>query len=276
MRDPSIHVKRSDLSKAIKSLWDGVEDKEIDMLIKKLRRKSCDNRSVVISNEKLKKDMSKRLASNKGDASLLSDVIYSVRIKLKHRGIRRVTQEDREWLQVKQLAKVCNQFCEEFEMEKRAGYIKYIELAISKISSFHSMYSKFINMYESIVNEYDASHKLIHDSDKQTTLSIHDYFVSKVADKTGIYSEFKDKPNKMLKFMEIRELCENLSIDYEVFIDAQFEALDWCNGLPTPEVMVTDKAKERLQKYMYQHKITTKTPTTKVDSGFWAKLKNHE
>lgn len=273
MRDPSIHVKRSDLKWILQEFFEDLDDTDINRIMQELRKYSCDNRSVTVSNEKLRKDMDRRLVTNKGDASLLADVIYSVRIQLKHRGVRKINQDSRDWLQLKQLTKLCNQFAEEFNLEKREAYIEYIQLCMKRITSVNSLITKFISLYEPISNEFDNLNKLKKDSDPGITKEIHNYFVSKVADKTGIYNEYLSNPGKMARFMEIREICESLGVDHTVFIDAQFEALDWCNGMPSPEMMVTDKAKERLQKYMYQNQITNNQKSKKSNNDFFKKLK---
>ena len=274
MRDPSIHVKRSDLKWILQEFFEDLDDTDINRIMQELRKYSCDNRSVTVSNEKLRKDMDRRLVTNKGDASLLADVIYSVRIQLKHRGVRKINQDSRDWLQLKQLTKLCNQFAEEFNLEKREAYIEYIQLCMKRITSVNSLITKFISLYEPISNEFDNLNKLKKDSAPEVTKEIHNYFVSKVADKTGIYNEYTNNPSKMARFMEVRELCENLGVDHTIYIDAQFEALDWCNGMPSPEMMVTDKAKERLQKYMYQNQITNNQKPKKSNNDFFNKLKS--
>lgn len=271
MRDPSIHCKLSDLSKVLKSLHPKLfNDALVEDIAKELRKVSVDNRSVIVSNDKLKKDLSKRLQSTKGDATLLADIIYSVRIKLKHKGVRKINMANREWLQVKQLANLCNQFCEDFNLSTREGFIKYIELGLGKIQSMRSYIGKLINMYETISQEYESVSNLKEDDSPNYTMELHDAFVNKIADRTGLYEPFKEKPEKMLCFYLARIMCDNMGVDYQTFIDAQFDAFDWCNGIPTPESLTTDKAKERLNKYLYQNKITVQ-PQVKKD--FWNQLK---
>lgn len=265
MRDPSIHVRRSDLAKVL-----NVSNKKLDEIISDLRKVSCDNRAISITNDKLKKDVARTLNSTKGDANLMADIIYSTRIKLKHRGINKLKESDRDWLQVKELAKLVNKFCEEFELGKRAGYIKYIEMCFPKINSMRSYIGKFISMYETICSDFDSLSNLANDKNPKETTEIHDLFVNKVADRTGIYESYIGNPNKMMCFYKAKELCQELGTDMQIFIDAQFEALEWCSGIPTPEALFGDKAKERLNKYLFKNNIIAKP---KVKKDFWNSLK---
>lgn len=274
MRDPSIHVTASTLERVLKE--QGIKFKNFDGLVKQLRKYSCDNRSVVVSNDKLKREATKRLTSTKSDTLLLADIIYSMRIKMKHRGVRKINEADREWLQLKELTKLANQFCEEFKLKKRDGYIKYLEMAFPKVSSLRAYISKFINMYESICNEFDSMKSLYDDEAPKKTLEVHDYFVNKIADKTGILEIMTTKPEKMLQFLKARNLADELGIDYDVLIDAQFDALDWCNGIPTPEQLSNDKARERLNKYLYENNIRANKSETKTTKGFWDNLKKRD
>lgn len=272
MREPSIHVRRKDLLMVLNQYCETTED-EVNIIIADLRKVSCDSRSITITNDKLKNDIERRLKSNKGDASLMAEIIHSVRIKLKHRGVRRITPNDRDWLQVKQLANLGNQFAGEFNLETREAYIKYVEIGLKKLSSMRAYVSKLINMYETICNEYGSQQDLFEDNTQEDTKEVHDLFINKIADKTGIYESYLNNPTKMLAFFKVKKLCNELGVDYEIFINAQFEALEWCNGLPTPEMLIGDKAKERLNKYMFNHGELANKPK-KVKAEFWQQLKN--
>lgn len=272
-RDPSIHVRLSLLSKIAAGI--GLTLEQAELLVTLCRKHSCDIRSVSITNEKALRNINRLTVSNKGDTSLASEIIYSVRVKMKHIGVTRIKEGDRDWLQLKELTKLLNNFCSTFNIEARAGYIEYIRLGFNKISSMHSHISKLISMYESICQEYDA--KVILDQDKEPgkTKAIHDDYVNLIASKTGVKESYLNKPLKMLMFLKVKEICNELNIEPEIWIDAQFEALEFCNGLPTPEALVGDKAMERLNKFLYENNISTKKEKV-IDTQFWDKLKTKE
>lgn len=269
MRDPSIHIKRSDLIKILEGyLSKNVIDK---VIFPRAKRYACDNRIVTISNEKVNRDIKRKLTSSKGDTYLLSEIVYSVRIKLKHRGVGKVTEADRDWLQLKELTKLVNQFCEEFNLPKRAGYIKYIEIAFSKITTMRAYLSKFISMYQVITAEYDATLELKSVSNPTELKEAHDYFVRKISDRTGISNNFLNRPDKMVAFSRMSKLCDELNVDTETFIDAQFDALEWCSGIPTPEQLYGDKAIERLNSYLFENKISVGKSESKKQ--LWSSIK---
>lgn len=274
MRDPSIHVKKSDFKQVIKSMFD-ISNKDIDLLVLELRKYSCDQRSVAPSNKKLTVTTKRTLESNKGDAMLVSELIYSVRISLKHKGVKRIKEGDRDWLMVKELAGLCNNFSNDFDFsDKRSGFAQYIKMGLTRINSFKAYLPKLISMYESICVDYDSLKELNSDPDKEATKRIHDLFVNKVASKTGIYETHINNPTKMYAFYKAKLMCQECGVDPEDFISAQFEALDWCNGMPTPESLTNNKSKERLQRYLFENNIKVNTNEDKQEKAqFWAKIK---
>lgn len=269
MRKPSIHIDIDTFASIVESLGK-VDSSNIEEFFVLARKHSINHRSVTISNDKLKRDVQRVIQSSKGDTSLMADIIYSVRIKLKHRGIKRITMKDREWLQLKELTKLVNQFCNDFNLDTREGFIKYVEMGLSRLQSFRGYITKLINMYETLCREYEAIKDIDNDDNKEATKEMHDLFVSKVADRTGLYQSYYNNPDKMVLFYKARVICDELGVDYDTFIDSQFDALDWCNGIPVPESLIGNKAKERLNKYLFQNKITIQTKSTKT---FWKSLK---
>lgn len=270
MRKPSIHIDIDTFSSILEKLGK-VDSSNLEEFFVLARRKPLNNRSITISNDKLKKEAIRICQSSKGDAFIMADIIYASRIKLKHRGIKKIKPDSREWLQLKELTKLANQFCKDFDLPTREGFIKYIEIGFSKISSFRVYLSKLISMYEVICREYEAMLNMNEDDDKEATLELHNIFVNTIADKTGLYERYDNKPDKMVAFYKARLLADELGVDYDTFIEAQFEALDWCNGIPAPDSLYGDKAKERLNKYLYQNHISLETKSKK---SFWESLKN--
>lgn len=59
------------------------------------------------------------------------------------------------------------------------------------------------------------------------------------------------------------------------FIDAQFESLAWCNGLPELNQMYNDKAIERYNKYLYRNKgKQSLEDEPQVEGSLWDRIKN--
>ena len=110
------------------------------------------------------------------------------------------------------------------------------------------------------------------EDDSGNAKAIHDYFIKRVADVTGIYESFVNQPDKYIHFVRLDKFLSEKGWDPTQFIDAQFESLAWCNGLPEPSQMYNDKAIERYNKYLFKHKNHSQSEEPKVEGSLWSKI----
>ena len=58
------------------------------------RKEAINTRAVVVSNKGTTKKVTNILLASKGNASLVADILYATRIKLKHRGVRKINESN--------------------------------------------------------------------------------------------------------------------------------------------------------------------------------------
>jgi len=276
-REPSLHITESNLIKVLSKLrgysnYNKLDSKELaKLIVQHSKGISCNSRTVVVSNNKLEKKTNKILKSSKKDAQMLSSLIYMVRIRKKHRGVIKIDQDHRDWGKLKDLVNVCIQFCNDFQLDKKSGFTKYLELGFNKISSFRNYIHKLVDMSESIGNEWEAELEIRDDDNPQETAEIHDQYVSTIATRTGITEEFRNKPLKYINFLKVRKVTDKLDIPSDIYIKAQFEGLAWASAYPDPNQLISDKSMDRLNKYLFENKIKVKgkklNNTKKEDLG---------
>lgn len=275
MREPSIHITKSQFEEILNTLE--VDNFPVEAFFVIARKEAINHRAVLVSNNKNTKRVNNILLASKGDAALVADIIYATRIKLKHRGVRKIREsEPRNWVQCKKIAEICNQFCEDFQLDTREGFIKYIEIGIQRMEgNYNNLLNRLTVMSEKITEQYDAEEKML-SADTEFMEKLHDYFVGKIASATGIYESYKNRPEKYIHFAYLSAFLQDggWADDYKRFIDAQFESLAWCNGLPEPSQMYNDKAIERYNKYLYKNKnkqLLEGEP--EVEGSLWDKIR---
>lgn len=272
MREPSIHITKSQFEEILNTLE--VDNFPVEAFFVIARKEAINHRAVLVSNNKNTKRVNNLLLASKGDAALVADILYATRIKLKHRGVRKINESNsREWANCKKLAEICNTFCEDFKFDTREGFIKYIETGLKRMTDYRNVMQRLISMQENITNQVDAEIEL-QNSDLKLTKEIHDYFIGKIAKATGIYESYENQPEKYVHFAKVGDFLKEEGWDYKTFIDAQFESLAWCNGLPDIAQMYTDKAIERYNKYLYKYKnkqLLEGEP--EVEGSLWDKIR---
>lgn len=271
-RSPSIHITKPQFEEILNTLE--VNNFPVEAFFVIARKMAINHRTVLVSNNKNTKRVNNILLASKGDAALVADILYATRIKLKHRGVRKINESNsREWANCKKLAEVCNTFCEDFKFDTREGFIKYIETGLKRMTDYHNVMQRLISMQDNITNQIDAEIELKEDKDPGFTKDIHDEFIKRVASVTGIYESYEHQPEKYVHFLRIHNLMDEKDWNVFQFLDAQFEALAWCNGLPEPSQMYNDKAIERYNKYLYKNKDKRTLDEPQVEGSLWDKIR---
>lgn len=273
MREPSIHITKLQFEEILNTLE--VDNFPVEAFFVIARKMAINHRAVLVSNNKNTKRVTNLLLASKGDAALVADIIYATRIKLKHRGVRKINEgNQKDWVACKKLADICNTFCNDFGLDTREGFIKYIELGISRMTDVRNLIQRLIGMQENITEAYQSQKELseLNRSQLNMVISIKDYYYRKIADATGIYDNV-DKPEKLIHFLRLKEFLDEHRWDYNTFIDAQFESLAWCSGLPDITQLYTDKAIERYNKFLYRMKGKLIQQTEpEVEGSLWDKI----
>ena len=271
-RSPSIHITKSQFEEILNTLE--VNNFPVEAFFVIARKEAINHRAVLVSNNKNTKRVKNILLASKGDAALVADILYATRIKLKHRGVRKINESNsREWANCKKLAEVCNTFCEDFKFDTREGFIKYIETGLKRMTDYRNVMQRLLSMQENITNQVEAELELKGDKDPGFTKDIHDEFIKRVASVTGIYESYEHQPEKYVHFLRIHNLMDEKDWNVFQFLDAQFEALAWCNGLPEPSQMYNDKAIERYNKYLYKNKDKRTLDEPQVEGSLWDKIR---
>lgn len=275
-REPSIHITKSDFLGILKQL--DIKDFPVNRVFALARRVSVNTRNVHVSNKKDTKRVNNILLATKGDAALAADILYATRVKLKHRGARKITEDQKkDWALCKELANICNQFAQDFSFEDiREAFITYINIGFKRMGRDHrSMLVRLISMSDNIYRYYENSQGIGEDDAPKLTINVYDYYNKKIADATGIWETeaLEDNPEKYNDFLQVRRLCEEHKWDYKDFIDAQFDAMAWCNGIPEPHNMYNTKAIDRYKKFIYKYGQRESTPV--IQGGLWNKINNN-
>lgn len=278
-RVPSIHITEDRLRVILENLPDFMlpENRAKAILIH-ARKVSCDNRAVTISNAKAKRDILKILKSDKGDTNLMSTILFSLRKQKKHKGIQRIKEGTTEWKQVKQLCALAIDFSNDFELKKREGFIVYLEMGFKRMNSFRNHITKLINMFEIISLMYEATLLISNDKRKTETEEIHKEYIKMIAIKTGITESYTNDPINYVNFIKVREITDKYNVPIDIYIESQFDQLEWTSGYPSPIQLASEKAIERLNKFMYQNnlkiEVSNKQDNTKGLEAMLSKLKD--
>lgn len=121
-----------------------------------------------------------------------------------------------------------------------------------------------------ILDVYQSEKEVKDDKYPVLTRELYEYYTREILDRVGISNTHDKNPQEYIWFVRARELADNLGVDYETFVQAQFYALEFCNGIPKIEDLSNDKARQRVITYMAKFNIVTRP---KVDKVNWDEFK---
>lgn len=260
-REPSIHVTRAVLINLVKELGIKLSKPNIDRILRAAREVSADNRTMIAKANQSKQ--MRKVEGSIGDANMAAQIIYSIRIKLKQVGVTKIKQTDPAWGQIRQLTPTLNQFCENYELEKREGYIAFIQLGIelmskSRRTNFNYCASWMLKQAGYITECYEANRSVREDPYPQNTRELMSIYQTRASEMTGMFLDYTKDTKEYSHFVGARQLADKWGIDYETYVDAQFASLNFCKGIPRINDLDNEKAEQRLAQYVAKQGITVK------------------
>ena len=270
-RDPSIHIKKSDLLRILLNCGVSEPSKLCNSILSQAKSYTISSRSIQVNNDFQQRKAKKILASSTDDSVLFSRILYRYRVKLKHRNIPEIKKGSNEWLSIKEVTKQANDFCDNFKLDKKNGYTIYLEIAFSKMNKFALF--KMLNMYQGICDTYEALQLIKEDPHSRAeTDQAHKAYNKMIFDKTGLAYDYKNMPEKYKYFVLVGGICFDLNISPTDYIQAQFDGFAWRDTVPDPAQLVGDKAKQRLTSYLFKNNIKVKASRQKTVN--WSKIMN--
>ncbi len=268
MKQPSLHITEQNLARILfkvieREFPDYAINQESqknlsralarDILIEG-RNYNLSHRGILNSTKAMDNKVERLTASTKSDASLFAHLLLLERRRLKHRGISLIKPGDREWLELKATCKLATEFCKEFGLARKEGYLQYIKLGLSKVNKY--TITKLKLLHPTICSYYDAYQELEMDPSPSKTEEVYVYYNKCINEKVGWeHNDYKTNPEKYVCFKRAKEEADRLHIEYTVYIRAQFWAMEYRSGIPDPHQLYGEKAIERLRKYCYENKI---------------------
>jgi len=254
-REPSIHITKASLIEIYRTMGFGHYQSVsmADELFHYARPHSVHTRSITVSTERMEKKAKKLLHSSRRDADLLAQLIYATRKRMKHRGISQIKAGSKDWGVLKEITAHALDFANEFNLQRRYGFLKYVEIALSKMKKFNL--NKFLPMYQGVCETYQGVIEIEEDKDKEMTEELYKIYSQRVIEHTGIHDETEKLPEKYVWFVRARKQAESMNVAVNIYMQAQFDGLDFTGGIPHPTQLVGPKATERVIRYCYKEGI---------------------
>jgi len=276
MRDPSLHIKLSDLTKVLADIcqYSKEEAEELASEILFRGKKYSPTSRKILSQAGKTSKTTKLLQSSTENAMLFSKILYMTRTTMKHRGISMINQTMKEWPFIKESTELAVNFCNDFQLEIDKGFKVYLGIALKKMANKVSL-NRLASLHQSIIDTYEAEIEVKNDPNTELTKELFDEFNDKLDRSMGLnYRDHAKYLDKYIHFVKAAALCREYNISPKHFINSQFEFFEGLSTYPEPYQLYTDKAGDRVKKYIFKNKDQlSKAKTQSVDLTFLKKVK---
>lgn len=253
-RDPSIHVKRSDLIQLL-SNTPGIEitgsiDRVVELLFMSAKLYAIPNRSYVEVKKTSQKKASNALSVTSKQAEVFNGLLTSIRTERHHKGIKVITESDAQYTTLLSATKLALEFANAFysKEEERIGIKDYITIGLDLMKGSYSL-SKFVSYSESIFRTGDKCLLLQEDTNKEGTADFIEAYKKLVMSATQI-QYLVESVDKQVDFLLGRIEADKHKASYKNWIEAQFSELAFMNTIPNPSQLHGENALFRYQKYV--------------------------
>lgn len=274
-RDASIHVRESDLVKVLKGIFKRetigeLNNEELAKQIVEHSRPFSVYRSITISNDRVQKHANKVMKASRDDTYKVAQLIFFTRQQLKHRGIQVIKPGSKDWEMVKEITDNAINFCNEFSFNKDVGFKKFILIALKKMNKV--ALNRIPSMYSAICETHMAMDIIENDGNSLGTETLYKVYQSKVIMEAGLMNDYRKLPDKYQYFVKAREVADKYNVNYEDYVIAQFEGLEFTGNYPDPVQLTGEKALERLTKYLHKNNIRVIKQENKPTEMDWTKI----
>lgn len=250
-REPGIHITKSTFKNLMNQV--GCTSEQTDSVFSRAKVYAIHTRTITISSDRMEKKVKNLTQSSRLDADLFAKLIYARRKHLKHRGISQIKPASKEWATLKGITAKALNFVEEFDLNKREGFIEYINIGLERMKRYNL--NRFVNLYEPICGTYQSKREIMMDDKPELTREMYNFYQRYVINETGILDKMDNVPDKYVWFVRANKQALDMGIDSTTYIKAQFSGLSFARGIPHPSQLVGDNAHERVVRYMYKEGI---------------------
>lgn len=264
MRDPSIHIRLSQMIEILEEIHSNNEDSPVnydwakfcDELFKRAKNINCSNRGIHITNDKSQRNAEKILVNDSQTTLMFQSAFIKVRRSLKHVGVRAVKPGEKDWGLMKTIASNALVFASDFQLKPEEAYIIYSKIALNRLKKFNI--SHIPNLHSNICDHYLAELELMKDPYEALSYKAYQEYRKLIIEKVGLSTDYFEDPTTYREFTKVPPIVKRLGGKIQDYILSQFDGLAWTGSYPEPSQLSGPKAEQRYLKYCYKNNIRLK------------------
>ena len=228
MRDPAIHIRRSDLFKILVDF--GINDKDMPEIMKRASKFSIKNRVNLTLTAKSRQKAQRVIEANTDLVESFNQVYMIVMQELNIKVIA-IHKGNPQYLSLKEIAQQAKEFCDLFELDYSQGFLIYVRLGIKILNKKYSLY-RLKSVADRIVDRYRTIMDVNNDQKPLDTNLMYKAWEDVVKKYFNVNLDVKNDMDKYVHFVYARQDADQAGARYEDWITAQFEKWSFLQAVP--------------------------------------------
>lgn len=246
MRDPSIHIKRSNLQLILSKY--GITTQEVNDIMLAAKQYSIRNRVMVHAVGRAKKKVERLAATEINVADKFAAVYASVMVAHSIKTLA-IKSSDPNYAVFKEVISQANDFCRLFDLDYMEGFKLYLEYGVTLLGNKYSLYR--LKGYSNRIVEYHKDMLLISDDPApEATNKMHQAWIKAVHKYFGTSIPPITNLSVYAHFIRARNDADSVQANYIDWVNAQFEKWHYLNSIPEFSQLYGDNAKLIYNIYM--------------------------
>lgn len=270
MRDPSVHIKRSDFLKILDEL--GLVDvgQRLDFADKFFIcavKYAVTNRHSNPKTKSTKEVKEKPVPTSEAELHFFIRSVYAHRAKEFHKSLKAPSKGTTEYTVLEKAASIAVEFSKNFCFSSvQEGMLRYIEIAFQLMGKKYRV-QQLTYLRDSVYATQEALEKVLEDSNPEGTLALHNAYALFMS-KEGISFDCRSNPEKYSNFLYARQEADTQAADYGDWMEAQFAGLAFARTFPEVYQLHGEKAVGRYHKFIFAKKKDTELFDADADIEF--------
>lgn len=264
MRNPALHIKRSDLIKLL-------PDKQADDLLFKAVKYSIRNRVFITVKSSSKKKLDRILEVETFLVDQFNRVYMGIMVEKNMRTLT-IHKNSKMYLTLKEVAAQAKEFCDLFQIPLEEGFKEYVRLGVKLLGRNYNLYRLKGNASR-VVDYFRNLQVLKEDQKPVDTFAMYKTWLKVLEVYFHVQLDVYNEADKYVHFVYAREDADLIKANYTDWITAQFEKWSYLNSIPEFSQLHGDNAKLIYQKYMA---TSNKMYETKEEKQYFDNVKGEK
>lgn len=250
MKDPTIHIRKSTLRDIINAYGVLFSEDLVEFIMNEARPHNITTQTLVVTNAAGKRDYAKAKDEVEGenDAVSFNVALNNERKKLQHI-FTPITKQDNAWNMLIKLSKIGNQMAKDFHIPKLEAYNAYVRLSIGLMRKGYAL-NKMAAYKDRVYELYAAELELTKDDNPEGTRLVMRVYLEEFEKFYGMPHTLLDEDR--IHFLKARRIADSAQADYESFVVAQIQGLEFTGNFPEPYHLCSPQSEHR---YLTRKKV---------------------